>query len=307
MLRALAQYLTNTLEHSIFMQAPWQLDFYRRPLQDETGKPLWELLICNESMSFTYSEFCPQAEASAVWLRSQLEKAKIKAGGWPPYISIFRPQSLSLVEVACRELSVVARAQRETPALKQWLKSRVAEYANLPNYMPREPYDPIAVERPAPAPIPDYIRGDRWQFAAIDNRELKRLIQEPIPILDIPAGRSPMALGLPSTLLIPGVIIDGGRQSMRLAQWLQSANPVMLQYIPGPPDGLLLEAGLADRWIMATFQDEEVAEAARTFTERKLAAKGLHFLLVRPDDSGVTYTGLWLLQAIPTELSSQKV
>ncbi|MEO1445503.1 MAG: Tab2 family RNA-binding protein, partial [Cyanobacteria bacterium J06635_11] len=79
--------------------------------------------------------------------------------------------------------------------------------------------------------------------------------------------------------------------------WLQSVDPVMMQYIPGPPDGLLLEAGLIDRWILATFQDDEVARAARTFTERKLAAQGLHFLLVRPDDSGMTYTGLWLLQA----------
>ena len=284
------------------MQAPWQLDFYRRPLQDEAGKPLWELLICNESMSFTYGEFCPQAEASALWVRSQLEIAKTKAGGWPPYISVFRPQSVSLAEVACRELPVDVKPQRNTPALKQWLKSRAAWYSNLPNHT-REPYDPLAIDRPAPTPISDYLMGDRWQFAAISTQELKRLVQEPIPILNIPAGLSPITLGLPSTILIPGVIIDGGRQSMRLAQWLQSANPVMLQYIPGPPDGLLLEAGLADRWIMATFEDIEVASAARTFTERKLAAKGLHFLLVRPDDSGITYTGLWLLQSTTDKVS----
>ena len=278
------------------MTSTWQLDFYRRPLQDNNGNPLWELLICDESMSFTYGEFCPQAEASAVWLRSQLEIAKTKAGGWPPYISIFRPQSVSLGEVACRELPVDVRPQRNVPTLKQWLKSRAAWYNNLPNHT-RESYDPLAIDRPAPAPISDYLMGDRWQFAAIGTAELKRLVQEPIPLLHIPQGLSPVTLGLPSTILIPGVIIDGGRQSMRLAQWLQSANPVMLQYIPGPPDGLLLEAGLADRWIMATFEDTDVASAARTFTERKLAAKGLHFLLVRPDDSGITYTGLWLLQS----------
>ncbi|MEN8447216.1 MAG: Tab2 family RNA-binding protein, partial [Cyanobacteria bacterium J06555_13] len=54
-----------------------------------------------------------------------------------------------------------------------------------------------------------------------------------------------------------------------------------------------------DRWILTTFEDDDVAAAARTFTERKIAAKGLHFLLVRPDDSGMTYTGLWLLQQTP--------
>ena len=278
------------------MHSSWQLDFYRRPLQDSDGKPLWELLICDEAMEFTYGEFCPQAEASAVWVRSQLEMAKTKAGSWPSYISIFRPQSVSLVEVACRELPVEVRPERDVPTLKQWLRSRTAWYANLPNYT-SEPYEPLAIDRPAPVPIPDYLMGDRWQFAAIGANELMRLKYEPIPICQIPDTRSPVTLGLPSTAPIPGVVVDGGRQSMALVQWLNTARPVMLQYIAGMPDGLLLEAGLSDRWIMATFEDDEVASAARTFTERKLAAKGLHFLLVRPDDSGMTYTGFWLLQA----------
>ena len=278
------------------MRSPWQLDFYRRPLQDSEGKPLWELLICDKAMEFTYGEFCPQGEASAVWVRSQLEIAKTKAGGWPPCISVFRPQSISLVEVACRELPVDVRPERDVPTLKQWLRSRTTWYANLPNYT-REPYNPLSIDRPAPSPIPDYLMGDGWQFAAVGASELTRLEHEPIPICRIPNPLSPVTLGLPSTALIPGVIIEGGRQSMRLAQWLNAANPVMLQYIAGKPDGLLLEAGLSDRWIMATFEDDEVAGAARTFTERKQVAKGLHFLLVRPDNSGMTYTGFWLLRA----------
>lgn len=274
----------------------WQLDFYRRPLQDPDGKPLWELLICDVEMTFSYGEFCPQAEVSAPWIRQQLEIAHTRAGGWPQSIDIFRPQTVSLVEVACRELPVTVRPTREVPTLKQWLQQRAVWYDNLRNYV-KEPYEPIKIERPAPQPMPDYVMGEGWQFAAISPVDLQRLASEPIPVRSLPADIEPLSLGLPSTLLIPGVIIDGGRQSMALAQWLQSVQPVMMQYIPGPPDGLLLEAGLADRWILATFQDEDVAGAARTFTERKLAAKGLHFLLVRPDDSGMTYTGLWLLQA----------
>jgi hypothetical protein len=85
---------------------------------------------------------------------------------------------------------------------------------------------------------------------------------------------------------------------MPLAQWLHQVHPAWLKYIPGEPDGLILEAGLVDRWILATFQDAEVAQAARTFEARKQASQGLHFMLVRPDDSGMTSTGLWLLQEI---------
>ncbi|MEO1376977.1 MAG: Tab2 family RNA-binding protein, partial [Cyanobacteria bacterium J06635_10] len=69
-------------------------------------------------------------------------------------------------------------------------------------------------------------------------------------------------------------------------------------YIAGAPDGLVLEAGLVDRWIVATFEDEEVAEAAKVYQQRKQQSQGLHFLLVQPDDSGMTYTGFWLLQEV---------
>ncbi|MGD1899654.1 MAG: Tab2/Atab2 family RNA-binding protein [Phormidesmis sp.] len=276
----------------------WQLDFYRRPLEDAGGNPLWELLICDAHRAFTYGSFCTQGEAGAPWIRQQLEKACDRAGYQPTYIEIFRPQAVSLVEVACRELPISVRPNRDTPALKQWLQQRAAWYPSLTNYV-RQPYEPIALERPAPVPIGDHLMGDRWQFAAIGVADLQRLQHEPIPIQSVPPEIMPINLGLPSTLPIPGVIIDGGRRSMMLAQWLQSANPVMLQYIAGGPDGLLLEAGLTDRWILATFEDKDVAAAARTFTERKIAADGLHFLLVRPDDSGMTYTGLWLLQQTP--------
>lgn len=69
-----------------------------------------------------------------------------------------------------------------------------------------------------------------------------------------------------------------------------------LNYVAGTPGGLVLEAGLVDRWIVATFEDEEVVAAAQTYEQRKKLSKGLHFLLVQPDDSGMTYSGFWLLR-----------
>jgi hypothetical protein len=106
----------------------------------------------------------------------------------------------------------------------------------------------------------------------------------------------PTQLGLASNTPLPGIVIDAGRQAMALAQWLQSVHPAGLQYRAGAPDGLLLAAGLCDRWVITTFTDPEVSEAGRLFEQRKAQSQGLHFLLVRPDNSGMTYTGLWLLQ-----------
>jgi hypothetical protein len=52
----------------------WQADFYRRPLRDAAGQVLWELLICDPTDSFTYEALCPQSQANANWLVSQLQQ-----------------------------------------------------------------------------------------------------------------------------------------------------------------------------------------------------------------------------------------
>jgi hypothetical protein len=84
---------------------------------------------------------------------------------------------------------------------------------------------------------------------------------------------------------------------MQIARWLKQVQPVSLNYIAGEPDGLILEAGLADRWVIATFDDTEVAIAAKKYQSRLQQSQGLHFLLIQPDDSGMTYSGFWLLQS----------
>jgi len=154
------------------------------------------------------------------------------------------------------------------------------------------------INKPPPIPLPENLWGEKWRLAAIQAGNLvEDFADRPIPILSIPENLQPLNLGLASTLPIPGVIIYGGRRSMHLARWLQATNPVALNYIPGAPDGLVLEAGVVDRWILATFANPEISAAGRIYEQRKQQSQGLHFLLVQPDDSNMTYSGFWLLQA----------
>lgn len=272
----------------------WQADFYRRPLKNERGQPLWELLICDRSGEFTYSAFCPQSEANSNWLIEQLQIAN--QGQLPDIIQVFRPQSLSLIETAGQTLGVQVEPTRRTFVLKQFLLQKAQEYSQSPNYT-GDPYDPLAVDRPPPIPLPEGLWGDRWQFATVSAGYLLETFGDrPIPVRDIPEFLKPIHLGLASSVAVPGVVIYGGKPSMKLARWLQEIRPVSIHYIPGAPDGLILEAGLSDRWVMATFEDTEVATAARNYQQRKQLVKGLHFLLVQPDESGMTYSGFWLLQ-----------
>lgn len=274
----------------------WQIDFYRRPLKDETGENLWELLICDGTGSFTFSALCPQSQANSHWITDQLQP-EIKGKISPDLIQVFRPQSLSLIESAAKNLGIKVEATRRTIALKQLLESRAKIYPTMVNYT-GEPYNPVILESPPPVPLPENLWGDRWRFAALPAGKIEDTFKDrPLPILEMPESLLPLNLGLASTTLIPGVIIDGGRQSMRLARWFQEAKPVDLSYIPGSPDGLILAAGLVDRWVVATFEDSEVKAAGKIYQERKKSSQGLHFVLIQPDDSGMTYTGFWLLQS----------
>lgn len=272
----------------------WQADFYRRPLQNPDGQALWELLICDPIRSLEYCAFCPQSQANSTWLTQQLQEATQTEK--PDVIWVFRPQSLSLIETAAQALGIRVEPQRRTTTLKQWLQERTQDYPQLSGHT-TEPYKPTALDKPPPVPIPENLWGDVWRFATLSAGDIVNGFSSlPIPILEMPDFLHPINLRIPSTVAVPGIVIDGGRQSMQLARWLQENHPVSLHYIPGSPDGLILESGLVDRWVLATFEDEEVTEAAQMFTERKQLTKGLHFLLVQPDDSGMTYTGFWLLQ-----------
>ncbi|WP_008310922.1 Tab2 family RNA-binding protein [Leptolyngbya sp. PCC 6406] len=275
----------------------WEVDFYRRPCEDGQGTPLWELLICDRAFDFTYGAMVSQPEATVDWLQGQLKTAIAKAGIPPDEICAFRPPAVALLQAAAPPLGIAVIPTRQTPTLKQWLVTRSRWYPTLPTYS-GAPYDPLAVDRPAPVPVPESLWGEQWRFGALSAADFQEeLTQEPIPIQSLPLDWLPLQMGLASTIPIPGVIIDGGRRALALAQWLAAQDPVALNPMVGNPAGLILEAGLCDRWVLTTFEDPQVQAAARTFGERQLQAQGLHFLLVRPDDSGITYTGLWLLRS----------
>jgi hypothetical protein len=148
-----------------------------------------------------------------------------------------------------------------------------------------------------PQPVPDHLMGETWRYAAILSGDLPDLYEDrPIPFQSVPEALSPLRMGLSSNVLVPGIVIVGGRRSRALAQWLQSIDGREIHVIKGSPDGVILYAGEQARWILATYQDEEMQRGSQQFVEQQQGAGGLHFLLVQPDDSGMTYTGFWLMQ-----------
>lgn len=262
----------------------WQVDFYRIPQSNSQKQAVWELVVCDEVEKTVKTDSCPQAEATVAWLVTHLND--LAQGSLPEIIKVFRPESLPLLQLAGDKLGVTVEGTRRTPFLKQVLRDRGGEAR-------------VKVESPPPQPLPEDIWGEQWQFASLNADEIEyRIPERPIPFREIPPELSPFQLNLGSTTLVPGVIVYGGRQSWQLAQWFAETQPMAIQYIPtavGESGGLVLEGGLRDRWVIITFEDTDVAEAAEKFQQRKEASKGLHFLMIQPDDSGMTDTGFWLL------------
>ena len=274
----------------------WQADLHRPPLVDNEGQPLWELLLCNRDASFTYVAQVPQAGVNQAWLTEQLRRAKVEARGQPDRLQVFRPQALSLLRAGAAPLGIQVQATRHTPALHRWLTQRAQGYADLAQGTGTS-YQPLQLDQSPPLPLPERIWGERWGFTALTAGEFERTLPyEPIPIRGLPEDWLPSRWGLASSALLPGVVIDAGRQALALCRWIEATEPAWLRYQAGDLGGLLLEAGLSDRWVVATFSDPQVGMEGQRFEQRKRLTRGLHFLPVRPDDSGMTYTGLWLLR-----------
>lgn len=262
--------------------APWQGDLARHPEQPHT----WYLLICTAQGQVMHEAIAPHAAINATWLAQQLAPLQQEQS---TTIQLFRPQILGLWEVATRELPFTIEPTRRTDALKLLLSQRWS-------------VDAIKLESPPPQPLPDELWGKHWQLGSIVAQDLELWRDRPIPIRDIPEINLPMRVGLSSQQTIPGVVINGDRRAMQLAGWLQTMQPVAVDYIPTDVEqsgGLILSAGLSDRWILATFEDAEMAQAAAQYQEHCRSVGGLHFLLVQPDDSGMTYSGFWLLRTPP--------
>ncbi|HAC62636.1 MAG TPA: hypothetical protein DCF68_03630 [Cyanothece sp. UBA12306] len=266
----------------------WQADFYKYPLENQQNNEQWQLIICDQKGQIIYQVFCQQKSANSSWLITKLEP--IIQQEKPHIIQVFRPQSLNLLTLVANQLGVKVQATRRTPQLKSILKQQVSE-----SY-----YNFLKIDQPPPQAVPENLWGEKWQFVTFKGGDIIEFFKDrPIPIKDIPELLFPFKLGLASTTEIPGIIIYGSRTSMYLARWLGEIKPVSLNYIPtkiNESGGLILEAGLVDRWILATFEDSEMAQAAQRYETQKQSSNGLHFLVVQPDDSGVTYSGFWLLR-----------
>ncbi|OLP17582.1 hypothetical protein BST81_14740 [Leptolyngbya sp. 'hensonii'] len=287
------------------MAVIWELDFYSRPILDEQGKKLWEVVVCESPQSITrspdtlfrYAKFCSATQVNSVWLREALEEAIAKGGHPPNRIRFFRRQMNNMIKKACGELGIDALPSRRTYALNQWLQERVQKfYPTVPGYQEGQA-NPIAslttFETALPQPLPDALIGQQWAFVNLEAGAFDEMSDWAIDFSEA----FPLQLaGITPTMLIPGVIIFSSR-ALPMAGWISGLEMAFLRFVDAPAR-LILETGAAESWLLANLSAPQMQTEAQAFETAKQQANGVHFLAVQTDPRSETFAGFWLLQEV---------
>jgi RNA-binding protein Tab2/Atab2 len=284
------------------MTEVWEIDFYSRPILDEQGKKLWEVLICNADRTFDFARYCAGSEANARWLQEALTEAiaiwqnqfNLGDTARPEKIRFFRRPMTAILTRACDGMGIPAQQSRRAYALVQWLKERSESvYPEHPGYQAN--MTPPPKFEPAPAlPLPDALTGDGWAFVTLKFADLTEMQDWDITFRD---GIPLELLNLDPETAVPGLVVFSKR-AVPLAGWMSGLEVASLLYDATPMPRLLLETGLNDRWIVAPLGKANLQKEAADFEQTKAAAQQVHFLAIQSGPTDESFAGFWLLQTL---------
>lgn len=291
----------------------WELDFYSRPILEADGRKRWELLICSSpdpgagpgrgeppdgpSAGFRWHRACPADNVNSIWLRQGIEAALTAAAeqGWgrPRRLRCWRGSMRTMVQRAAEGLGLELVPSRRCYQLVEWLQQRQREvYPHEPGYL-AGPLAPAPQPlRPVPVPLPEAVRGQSWDWATLPAAALAEAGEWEIGF----AGLMPLPTHLATDVSVPGIRLFSRARALAIAGWLAGLEPVRLE-IEGRR--LVLEAGLEDRWLLATLTDEEAAAAALAFATARDQAAGLQFIAVLSEPGAAGVEGFWMLRDLP--------
>jgi hypothetical protein len=269
----------------------WEIDFFSKPVLNENGKKLWELVIINNQGTFEHVESIPNNLINSKELRKRInfviESAKVK----PTAIKFFRTQMFNMINIALSELEINVRPSRKTRLLFEKLKEREETvYKGMTGFKPfLRDSDSLQILKKTPERMPDFLRGDSYIFATIDTGSLKDVINQKPLFLEL---FQPDYISGES-LSIPGLIIISSR-AKSLSSWLTSTELFSVICDIERKD-LIIECGLDTQYLFGKIKNSQYKES-KVFEENKKKANGVHFIAVQSDSSNQEIIGFWLLK-----------
>jgi len=272
----------------------WQLDFCSRPMKDERGKKMWELLICDEKRSFEHAEYFPNNRINSVELAKAIERVVAAQGARPRRFKFFRSQMQTIISRACTEVGIDPLPSRRCQTLTKWLDWRIDNvYKQHPGY-DGQTAPMMGFEMSSARPLPDALRGESWAFVALP------LVAVREEAMSVSSGRVfgdllELDPNLPDDTLIPGIAVYT-RRAAALAGWTKGLELGGIS-VDLEMSTIILDTGVADSWQYARFRKtKELNQEAKEWEQVKAAVGGLHFLAIQTDEDAESTDGFWLLQ-----------
>ncbi|MCS7030777.1 MAG: Tab2/Atab2 family RNA-binding protein [Gloeomargarita sp. SKYG116] len=263
----------------------WEVDFYTRPVVDDQGKKLWELLLCDPQGKNQVAQTCPPDQVNSQWLRETLASPVQQHG--ITHLRSFRAPMLPMLQRACEPLQVTVLPSRRVVALAHWLQERWRHvYSQMPGFQPLATPPPPAGITAAPQPLPEALRGQKWAWATLLWGDIRR---EAHAWADFGELLPLQYIHLPDKTVIPGIVIYSQRATA-LAAWMSGLELAEVQ-VTG--DQVVLLSGLDERWLFAAR-----ASGGPAFQTQQQQAQGVHFLAVQSHPEAERLAGFWLMQTL---------
>ncbi|GAB2232731.1 hypothetical protein Drorol1_Dr00011780 [Drosera rotundifolia] len=279
----------------------WELDFSSRPILDMREKKIWELVVCDSSLSLQYTKYFPNNVINSITLKEAIASVSDQLGvPLPDKIRYFRSQMQTIITKACKELSIKPIPSKRCVSLLLWLEERYETiYTRHPGFQKgSKPF--LALDDPFPRALPENLFGDRWAFVQLPYSAVREEISSFNEKFAFGASLDLDLLGLEidDNTLIPGLAVESSR-AMPLAAWMNGLEVCTVE-TDTARGRLLLSVGISTRYTYATYQKTPVAtQEAEAWEAAKKASRGLHFLAIQEDLDGEDCIGYWLLLDLP--------
>lgn len=269
----------------------WEIDFFSKPVLNENGKKLWELVIVNNKGTFEHIECVPNNLINSKELRKRINFVIKSAKVQPIAVKFFRTQMFNMINIALSELELNVRPSKKTRLLLEKLNERdETVYKKMIGFKPflRE-IDSIQILKKTPERMPDFLRGESYIFATIDISSLKDVIQQKPTFLEL----FQPTFSSENISSIPGLIIISNR-AKSLSSWLNNIELFGVQCDIERKE-LIIECGLDTQYLFGKIKLEQNKES-KIFEDNKKKSEGLHFIAVQSNSADQNITGFWLLK-----------
>ncbi|PKA52455.1 hypothetical protein AXF42_Ash020416 [Apostasia shenzhenica] len=191
----------------------WDLDFCSRPILDDRGKKVWELVVCDGSLSLQYTRYFPNNVINSITLRDAIAAIAQDLGvPLPEKIRFFRSQMQTIITKACNELGIKPVPSKRCISLFLWLEERYETvYTRHPGFQ-KGSKPLLALDNPFPMELPENLFGEKWAFVQLpfsavreEISQVKRYAFGGTLDLDL------LGFEIEGTTLVPGVAVASSR------------------------------------------------------------------------------------------------